>query len=203
MIGTFKNGNEEVQEEFKSRKISLLKPVLSNFQMLELILSAEIYCLFRFDPMKNLSLGLLKMKTFCVSMLKDDTRTSDEMRTFSRVLRTFKAIQIYVLRRLNELFKDVETNSRRYGVHVDDIKGKEKEETYFVCEDVITGILDAADYDAMDMTSPFVGALLDKCYRAVAYAHITRGFKKYVNFTEFLYRHRIVAETKKNCRRFT
>ena len=75
--------------------------------------------------------------------------------------------------------QEVEQTSKGYGIHVDYSKGVVGPRLNgFFTENGIIGMLEGKDYEAMDIVSPFLGAILDMCWGEQDNAPITRTYTK-------------------------
>lgn len=181
-------------DKLKQMSMLPLLPVLSSFPLVAIHPCNDIYNIFRFEPMHFLSLGISKMLKECaVEMLKDENRTTSAILSRAGEPRTFKFVRKRVLRCLNEFLRDVESSSRGYGLHVDFSSGESGLRlSGFFTEHGIVGMLEAKDYDVMDMVSPFIGAIIDRCCGLVDVATVTSSFTQYVDLVSFIFRRNMV-----------
>lgn len=190
LLTGLERGIDSVMEDLKQFSMLSIPPVLSAFPMIGVHPCVDIYDIFRFEPMHNLSLGVSKMLKDCATiMLRDENRTSPAMITSSGAPRTFKHIRRSVLHALNDFLCDVEKRSPGYGIHCDYSKGEcGGRLNGFFTETGIVGMLEAKEYDSVDMVSPFLGAIIDACCGLTDTADVTQSYTDYADLVDFIYR---------------
>lgn len=181
-----------IEEEFQSKSMLSIPPILSQFPCMSLHPSVDIYTLFRYEPMHNLSLGISKLlKECCVYMLKDTERSSPAMCTMAGLPRSFNTIRKEILHCLNKLLRNVQRSSSGYGLHVDFSKGETAGRlSGFFTETGVVGMLEAQNFDTLDMVAPFLGAVVDTCCGTEEKAPVTNTYVAYSELLDFIYRRR-------------
>ena len=153
MFHSLKSGDEEVTNNFKKLSMIPVPPVLNSFPFVGIHPSVDIYAIFGFEPMHNLSLGISKLLKECtVSYLKDDKRVRTSIETLSGEGRNVSLIRKSILSLLNCFLREVQYSSPGYGIHVDFSKGLTAGRlSGLFTKDGIVGMLEAADHECIDI----------------------------------------------------
>lgn len=193
MLSKLKQQTPGIDEEFQRKSMLSIPPLLSTFPMMSIHSSVDLYTLFRFEPMHNLSLGISKLlKECCVLMLKDSERTSPAMCTMTGVPRPFNFIRKEVLHTLNKLLACIQRSSSGYGLQVDFSKGETSGRlSGFFTEDGVIGMLQAKHFDTVDMVAPFLGAIVDMCCGSEEKTPVTKTYVAYTDLSDFIFRRRL------------
>lgn len=177
-------------EIFKNISMLSLPPVLPNFPSVGIHTSVDINAIFTFEPMHSLSLVISKLLNECTfSLLKDEKRYSSAMSTKSNAIRSFFSIRNTVLRSLKLFLSEVEVIAVGFGVHVNFgkavVNGRLSE---LFAETGLMEMLEASDFEAVDIVSPLLGAIVYRFCGLVEEVYVTTVFKKYEYLTSFLFR---------------
>lgn len=122
-------------------------------------------------------------------MLQDSFRTKNSILTGEGEPRTFKQVRKSVLNILNIFLADVEKSSAGCGLYVDFSKGVFTDRLSVLFTDTgIICMLEGRDFEAIDMNSPFLGAIVDICCGTKKEATVTKCFILYMYLVEFLFR---------------
>ena len=184
------NRGEESRHELEDLSMHSLPPVLSKFPHAGIHPCVDSYSIFRFEPLHNFSLGVSKLIKECASdLLRDEKRFTSNITKKDGTARSFSQVRKKILHTVNRFLQEVEQTSKGHGIHVDYSKGVVGPRLNgFFTENGIIGMLEGKDYEAMDIVSPFLGAILDMCCGEQDNAPITRTYTKYSEILNFVNR---------------
>lgn len=95
--------------------------------------------------------------------------------------RSFAFLWKVVLRLLIIFFVEVERQYVEYGLHVDFLKSPVNGRLFGLFTwTSLMGMLEAADFNIVDMVSPFLGAIIEDCCGLVRVASIFDDFSRHV-----------------------
>lgn len=144
-----------------------LRPVGISWTMATVHPTLDVYRIFRGEPIHDVSHGIALLIEDClVNMLRDEHQTTSALETWKAETGTFESVPKTVLLACSEFIRDVEHLFVRNWLHVDFAKGNSLDMlSEFFNETGIVGILEAKDYDKIDLVSPFIGAIIDQLCR--------------------------------------
>ena len=189
LIGRLKNDEEgELFDELKGLSMLPIPPVFYEFPMVGLTPAVDIYAIFTFEPLHALSLGISRMLKECASrMLSDSSRFSSSLLTGNGDKRPFNTIRRTVLRAMNCFLSDVDRSSPGFNLRVDfSRRCSGGTLSGLFTETGLVGMLEGADFNSVDMVSPFLGSIIDRCCDNILIAPVTTVFTKYVELVNFI-----------------
>lgn len=120
LLNYFKRCSRQAEEKLQNLSMLSIRPVLSEFPLVGIHSIVDIYRIFRFQPLHNLSLGASSLlKKLLTAVFLDSSRQTTFMMAGGGNTRTFKQIRKYVFNLLNTISADVEKGSSGSGIHVD------------------------------------------------------------------------------------
>lgn len=190
---TRKRKREEAESLLKESSLAGIAPALTAFPFLGLCSDLELFALYLYEPLHNLHLGISKLiKLACAGRLTDkELRTSAMAKNRSKT-RSFVSARAAILSAANEILRQLEKEFPARGLRVA-FGSAEKGRRYngFFKSDGIVGMLEAKDFQALDMVFPFIGAYIDRCCGEVETSPTTRIFTMYSEILMMVYRRRM------------
>lgn len=97
-----------VEDYFHKNSMQKVPPVLVSFPKLAIHPSVDMYAVFRYEPMHNLSLGVSNiLKLLLFTIVKDCYRTSKSICTMYGAPKPFNALRKYIFHKLNRCCRKV------------------------------------------------------------------------------------------------
>ena len=154
---------EAAAEKLDAASLSPVPSFLEELYCVGNIVPNDAYSIFTFEPLHNLHLGISKLlKTCTIQLLSSDDLYTHPTKN-SRQQRKFSSIKNKVLRSCNALLAAIEAQFPIPGVHVDYSKKESSVQLNgFFTHDGIKGMLEAKNYQNMDMIFPFIAAFIDR-----------------------------------------
>lgn len=164
-------------------------PSLQSFPFIGLTSVLDLHEIFNFEPLHNFHLGISKELKRCLSeRLKSEDLYSSALPTKGGNNRTasFRTLRLTILFAINRMLTHIQTHSPAKGLRIDfSTSGKGSFESGLYGENgKLVGMLEAKDYKAIDMISPFIGMLVDRCCDEVATAPTTTLYVQYVDIMQ-------------------
>lgn len=149
----------------------------------------DMHAIFNFEPLHNFHLGASKELKRCLSeRLRSDEHFSTVVPTKGGNKRnaSFKTLRLSILFGINRMLAHIQTFSPAKGLRIDfSTSSKESFGSgLYVDDGKLVGMLEAKDYKVIDMVSPFIGMLVDRCCDEVTKAPTTNLFVMYVDIMQ-------------------
>lgn len=91
----------------------------------------------------------------------------------------------------NKFFRDPELQHPEYGLRIDYSQSDcESSMSYSYAETRIQGLLEASDFDSIEIVLPFVGVLVDAFREKTKSVDVIKAFTRYVDMVNFMFRRR-------------
>lgn len=132
--------------------------------------------------MQVISVGISRSLKEChFNYLCDCSRTNPSMCYFTRIPKHYSAIPRCVLELINDLLRDTELQSSLKVLRIDLPEGDCIGSLLgLFTETCITGMLEANNYDSLEMVSPILGKIVDSCCRNFRTAFTSILFSPYM-----------------------
>ena len=202
-----RDGNESsllIQKAFNLRKRMKGKEaeiLLHNFSLVEQVSCLQYFpfvgstpvldfhAIFHFEPLHNFHLGISKDLKRCLSeRLKSEEHVSSSLPTKGGTKRTasFKTLRLTILYGINRMLSHMQTFSPAKGLRIDFSTSSTKNygSGLYGEDGKLIGMLEGKDYKAVDMVSPFIGMLVDRCCDEVRSAPTTNLFVQYTDIMQ-------------------
>lgn len=203
LMNEIRDGVPNVVDKFNNLSMHPLVPVLSDFPFSGIDPCVDTYAIFTVGPMHTCWLGISKTLKECATVrLEDRTLSSNAIKSSSGAPRMFFSIRRTILRILNSFLSNVEHISVGYDLHVDFSKHSCSGTISGLFTDSgIAGMLEASDLKSVDMVSPFLGAIIDRCCGEVEGAPITKVFTQFKDLMDEVYQRNKVPGWSETCLR--
>ena len=161
-------------------------PFLQSFPFVGCTPVLDFHSIFYFEPLHNFHLGTSKDLKRCLSeRLKSEDLFSSALPTKGGKNRTasFKTLRLTVLFGINRILSHIQSFSPAKGLRIDFSTSTTSYygSGLYVDDGKLVGMLEGKDYKSIDMVSPFIGMVVDRCCDEVSSAPTTNLFVQYVN----------------------
>lgn len=198
-----KSATPSVRKKMKENSENLLKgaslagiaPALSSFPFVGLCPELDVFWLHLYETLHNLHLGVSKLiKQACADRLTDHELQSNALSASNGRMKTFASIRARILGGANEILRQLEKEFPARGFRTS-FGSESKGGRYngFFKNNGVVGMLEAKDYQALDMVFPFIGAYIDRCCGEIESSPTTRIFTKYSEIVAMVYRRNMEA----------
>ena len=191
-----RNENETRGNEFQTLKensLSGFTPALHHFPFMGIIRDLDVFQIHSFESLHNFYLGISKLlKVACSDRLRDETLQTFVLRLKNGQARTFGSVRSLILSGVNHILRGIQEDSPMPNLRVDySVSTKSWRYNGIFLEDGLVGLLQAKDFQSLDMVFPIVGGFIDRCCGEVSDCPNTRVFTKYSDVLNFVFRRRL------------
>ena len=163
-------------------------PLLYEFPFVGTTAVLDLHAIFLFEPLHNFHLGISRELKRCLSeRLRTENMSSSALPTKAGNKRTssFRTLRLTILFGVNRMLSHIQTTSPAKGLRIDFSTSKGSYGSGLFVEDgKLVGMLEAHDFKVIDMVSPFIGMLVDRCCDEVVTAPTTTLFVQYVDIMQ-------------------
>ena len=176
-----KEKRQKAKDLLKGRSLLGIRPVLYQFPFVRSSPDLELFQIYLFEPLHNLSLGVSKMlKQACFERMSATNLQSSVMKDANGEPKAFSSIRAVVLSAANEIMSKMKQEQPIRGLNIDYSKGEVScNYNGFFTKDGIVGMLEGKELQALDMVFPFIGAFLDRICGETDSCQVTTVFTLY------------------------
>lgn len=167
-----------------------VKPILVRFLFVGIYPSVDVYPIFCFEPMHNLYFDVSRMLKVCLwNMLGDDNRITDATGTGSQTYKTYKRVRLTILSTVNWSLAGFQKRLTCPTVWIGFAKlGLTSRLNGILTKTGLASMLEVSDYKNVEIVSPFVGVIIDKCCFLDKAADITQVCTACFDMVNLFYR---------------